>query len=875
MPKKLHAPASSAHGAGKGNIDVNGLDRGPVPDASGGEGNKMDDSAGQPVNSQNISGDSPSAAETTPASAPRSRMSEKAKKKSTRMKALARRLAGNFSSSKDLILDQSAEEQSGDAKGQDLEFIPTQPDFVNSAGEKVNMAEFSFDREESRRDALAYLQSESVQAYFHFHNCDEARQAMIADVQAMATPDNLPAGSDRKPVAAEDRDSTHHRRRVSPTFISEAARLGSDYRVGGPAEDSGATWQQEGVIGQLAAKQKELRAHVNRKSAGNAVGIIPETPQIGCSTKDAYELALLTETVQRVVQKRGDLLALPRKEFLRKATSMALREMHKQELKNSHKKKALPAIPANPEGGNSENSGGSDGSSSPSSISNDSGSESLGDTCGSERSGSPGSYDKHDKFVDDGSSRNTSDSESESGLQSKLRLKSRVGAMNSLGSPQKTKGSVVPQALTAAPGLMVFGGDDDLKMWTIGTAKFKQGLNWEAYLHHKQAFDNHMQHKGKWSERTFKSIIHANLVPVVCATCGFRRSKWHLLDDAQLIIKLEKALRPSRSTDFAMELRALRLFRHTGDPLIVRYQAFAEKFICKCAEAEDAGKRIKPNVVKAAFRNEVERESVLKHWLQEVRWTGVERAHKRLLRKLREARSIEQLFNKTRREDDDNGDEGSDGGGGGGSGGGGSGGRDGRKKTNRRVVVKKSGRFNGTKPSESKKGRCRNNHVDGARVKTEAPAKGDKGQKLRKWNYDRRGASWHTDHDLYECYDRPCQKEFCQRCRCHGHTAEYCRKPDDAPGLTREGYAQETAKGKAALRAPPSPKFAKNNRARVTSKHDEDYNSSGDDDGSRKRGRSNSTYRSSKGCQHSGSDDDDAREGGRSNAVQATRRSCL
>ena len=93
--------------------------------------------------------------------------------------------------------------------------------------------------------------------------------------------------------------------------------------------------------------------------------------------------------------------------------------------------------------------------------------------------------------------------ESESGLQSKLRLKSRLGAMNSLGSPQKSKDRVGQQAPPAAPGLMVFGGDHDLKMWTIGTANFKQGLNSEAYRHHKQAVDNHMQHKGKMSERSY------------------------------------------------------------------------------------------------------------------------------------------------------------------------------------------------------------------------------------------------------------------------------------------------------------------------------------------------------------------------------------
>jgi hypothetical protein len=41
------------------------------------------------------------------------------------------------------------------------------------------------------------------------------------------------------------------------------------------------------------------------------------------------------------------------------------------------------------------------------------------------------------------------------------------------------------------------------------------------------------------------------------------------------------ALRPSRSTDFAVELRALKLFdsKQSSDSLMARYSAFAEKFI--------------------------------------------------------------------------------------------------------------------------------------------------------------------------------------------------------------------------------------------------------------------------------------------------------
>ena len=61
-----------------------------------------------------------------------------------------------------------------------------------------------------------------------------------------------------------------------------------------------------------------------------------------------------------------------------------------------------------------------------------------------------------------------------------------------------------------------------------------------------------------------------------------------------------------------------KIMRNSDEPLLARYEAFAEKFLYKCAEAEDAGKRIKWNVIKNAFSDAVRTETVLKHWMQEV-----------------------------------------------------------------------------------------------------------------------------------------------------------------------------------------------------------------------------------------------------------------
>ena len=267
-------------------------------------------------------------------------------------------------------------------------------------------------------------------------------------------------------------------------------------------------------------------------------------------------------------------MSLPRQERLRKATSMALREIHKTELEKIRKADADDDPSSSGSSSDSSSSGGSSGM----------GSESVGDTCKSSRSGSVGSYDRRDRFVDDSERGSETDSDAEGKKQCKKRVQARSGAMNGLGTPSKFKAASTKSnmqdadaAASGGPDVLMFG-DDDLKQWQLGTARYKQGANWESYVHHKQAYYSYMQHKGKYSKRTFKSIIHANLVPAICSICGFLRSKWASVEDEKLILKLEKALAPARSTDFAVDLRALRLYKQKpgGEPLMARYAAYAE-----------------------------------------------------------------------------------------------------------------------------------------------------------------------------------------------------------------------------------------------------------------------------------------------------------
>jgi hypothetical protein len=412
-----------------------------------------------------------------------------------------------------------------------------------------------------------------------------------------------------------------------------------------------------------------------------------------------------------------------------------------------------------------------------------------------------------------GSSSEGSNSDSEDGDEKRANM--RKHSANSLGTPKKAK-EKEERSHSAAPGtkqqLVLLGGNEDLPMWKIGAAKYKNGFSWESYLHHKQQFDNYMAHRGQFSQRTFKSVIHANLVPVVCASCGFSRSKWALVSDARLILRIERVLRPSRSTDFAMELKGLKITRDGDEALQASYSAFAEKFL---SEAEDAGRPIKSVVIKAAFKAAVDKEIALKTWFEGDRWRGVNHAHARLLRKLREARSWEAISKsvlraKTPVNRDDANDMSEQA-------------NDTpasyRRAPRRRANITRGSRSGPGNGRDKAVGRGRNhrkitnnstrNRSNGTQERN-TPARragsntADRGESKRSWQgYDQRGESWHDDSKLFECYKRPCNAPFCQRCAKHGHTAETCRVPDGVEGLNSSGYFQEKRPGKVGPKRPP------------------------------------------------------------------------
>ena len=609
---------------------------------------------------------------------------------------------------------------------------------------------------------------------------------------------------------------------------SAAADLGRGYR-----------------LGEIARESKSYANRVNKLGARESTG---DSPQAGWFQADRRALFNspdkdILRTLSKVMKGGDAYTHLNSRQKLQAISRLVRERLHRESLEDrAHQSKPAEGIQGEEDEGSSD-------------------SGSMGDSCASESRDSRKSSESYERdsfcrdddseenapvrkaragraSIDGGSSGGSSSSEDvdssdsdcsdEGRFDSKdaRRAKERRDSANSLGTPKKKLAPVLHVSEKhGRKNQLVLLGDEDLPMWKTGSARFKNGFRYESYIHHKQQFDNYKAHRGRFSERTFKSIIHANLIPVVCASCGFRRSKWNLLDDERLILRIERVLRPSRSTDFAMELKAIKLLRDGDESLQSSYSTFAELFIGKIAEAEDAGKPVKNVVIKAAFKEAVNKELPLKTWLEGDTWRGVNRAHARLLRKLREARSWEAMTKtvlkakSARRGDEHEQDDAP------------SvareqprGGRRVRKRTNS-TSRKARGDGQGKRGSRA----VRKVKFNNTREERGGARSGSRGDKLRTWQgLDGRGASWHTDAALYECYKRPCQAPFCQRCARHGHTADTCRVPDGVEGLCMSGYFQEKRPGKVGPRRPP-PKNNSTRKGRDEEEHEAEDEGAADD----------------------------------------------
>jgi hypothetical protein len=707
-----------------------------------------------------------------------------------------------------------------------------------------------------------------------YKSCGDANEAVQSVVQLMREL-SVPTPSWRKRVA------------LKPDTPSE---LGANYRIGSQDDPSA-------VSESMSARRKTAGRTTAKMAAQQEKGIPPAVPM----PSSRYRNEDAISTLRKMLKTDPGLAALPAEQQLRMAARRVNRKIDfgaatKETYRRSSATKRTAGEREDDDDGDDEivdqrpaaskmrkakrngkgsaaaggggaNSG-SDSSSSSSSRSDGeasaevSGEDDDGEDVGSENSDDMGSvvgsedddsresdedYERGDGFcVSDGSADSEADKppkSSRKGEQSRKKDRDvqspshkRSANVNSLGTPKKDEANV-----SVGQGGNVYFGEDELKKWTIGSEKYKQGFNWPAYIHHKQSYDNYCQFKGVHAARTFKSIIHAKLIPALCGFCGLKRLLWKTYEDATVILAVEKALRPSKSTDFALELKQIQIADDKECSLMQNYTCFFENFSYKVAEAEDANRSIKPNVVKTTFKAAVAGHEILKLWLEEVPWRGLDRANARLLRKLREVRSWEQLqrkgitsASKKQRADDVDSTEGKSR-------------QEGRKnfrgtRAGKSYALRKlkNGRFNNGRKARMHYGAS--SHSDNKQSSARFPSKGrdfGRGNEIKRKHsgLDQRGESWHDNKELFECFNSPCHAPFCQRCGRHGHVASECRIPDDAPGINLRGYYQEEKKGKARIAGPPP----RNNAGRT----DDD---SEDADAEPNGGKNNAQRGSSRRC---------------------------
>jgi hypothetical protein len=175
-----------------------------------------------------------------------------------------------------------------------------------------------------------------------------------------------------------------------------------------------------------------------------------------------------------------------------------------------------------------------------------------------------------------------------------------------------------------------------LLQWKAGEEKECKGFYWSTKLAVQQAWEQHTVTEDVHGYRTFKSTIHCQMIPIVCAELMINRAQFDAMPDAELIDRIDKRLKPTGPVDYLIKLRAIK-FSHDGkDTLLHRYRAFAEPFLQLISEAHDAGCAINEESIKLAFREACRPNNLMMMWLHEQRWQDATNAHHQIMQNMRQ-----------------------------------------------------------------------------------------------------------------------------------------------------------------------------------------------------------------------------------------------
>ena len=232
------------------------------------------------------------------------------------------------------------------------------------------------------------------------------------------------------------------------------------------------------------------------------------------------------------------------------------------------------------------------------------------------------------------------------GEQLKLRPKP-VSSASSHPSPAVRIAHVRQEAAAAAsPGgnslasgsvVVVGAGSRNLPLWLPGAESDGKGFNYttkQAMVHHWRQY---MAAEGTYAPRSFKSMISPTMIPTICAETGIHTKDWEHVSDVTLLEKIEECLAPRNATDFIVRLRGIKMeMDPTIGTLSQRYRLFAEQFLLRLAEGQEAGSDVSEHAIKMTFLAAIRSEVILDTWTQERRWTNVMDAHRNIIQHLKD-----------------------------------------------------------------------------------------------------------------------------------------------------------------------------------------------------------------------------------------------
>jgi hypothetical protein len=180
--------------------------------------------------------------------------------------------------------------------------------------------------------------------------------------------------------------------------------------------------------------------------------------------------------------------------------------------------------------------------------------------------------------------------------------------------------------------------------WKTGEEKDGKGFYWSTKLAVQQAWEQHNLVEEPQNYRTFRSVIHVQMIPIICFELKISRQNFDIISDSDLIEKLDAKLKPSGPIEYLLKLRQIKFNNNSAsDTLLHRYRAFAEPFLQLVAESNEAGCDINGESIKLAFKAACRGNDLLMTFLQESKWLGVEDAHQRIVEQLRKFNALQTM----------------------------------------------------------------------------------------------------------------------------------------------------------------------------------------------------------------------------------------